>query len=543
MTDAAWWERAVVYQIYPRSFSDSNGDGVGDLEGVRRSIPYLADLGVDAVWITPFYPSPLADGGYDVSDYRDVDERLGTLDDFDALVTSARDAGLKVMIDIVPNHTSSDHPWFREALAAPPGSAARDRYVFRDGMPDGGPPSDWRSHFGGPAWTQVPDGQWYCHLFDVHQPDLNWDNDDVREDFLQTLRFWADRGVAGFRVDVAHGVAKDLSEPLRSQPGLDRALPLDGSDPLYDRDEVHEIYRTWRTVFDEYDPPLIGVAETWSPPNLRTRLYARRTELGQVFDFALLKSHWSAADYRRVIQQSMDDHRDEVSEGGGMTWVLSSHDVPRHASRLALPADVDPDAWLLSGGTEPVIDPEVGLARARAATLMMLALPGSAYLYQGEELGLPEVADLPTSSLKDPVWMRSNGLVKGRDGCRVPLPWARSGVAYGFGQGRPWLPQPPDWGRFSTEAQRGHEGSTLEMYRRALRLRKDVTDLATGGFDWLELDEQVVAFRRGDGFVCVVNFGDEPVLVPDGTTILLASGPGPAGLVPRDTAAWLLRHG
>jgi len=537
-TRGAWWERAVVYQIYPRSFSDSNGDGIGDLNGIRERIPYLADLGVDAIWITPFYPSPLADGGYDVSNYRDVDPRLGTLADFDNLVASASTAGLKVIIDIVPNHTSSEHPWFRQALTSPPGSPERNRYIFRGGATDGGPPTDWRSHFGGPAWTQVPDGQWYCHLFDAHQPDLNWNNPEVRADFLHTLRFWADRGIAGFRVDVAHALAKDLAEPLRSQPNLDRNLPLDGSDPLYDRDQVHEIYRTWRKVFDEYDPPLIGIAETWSPPNLRTRLYARPTELGQVFDFGLLKSTWGAAEYRRVIQQSLDDHQDETSEGGGLTWVLSSHDVPRHTSRLALPPHVDPDAWLLSGGTEPPIDPAVGLARARAATLMMLALPGSAYLYQGEELGLPEVADLPTASLQDPTWVRSDRMVKGRDGCRVPLPWTHTGNAHGFSTTTPWLPQPDGWGHHSAGAQQGLSGSTLELYRAALHLRRAIPELAHGEFRWLDLRDDVIAFHRDPGFSCVVNLGSDPLAL-NGARVALASRDGVTTHLPGDTAAWL----
>ena len=536
-----WWQDAVVYQVYPRSFADSDGDGVGDLTGITRHLDHLVHLGVDALWITPFYPSPLADGGYDVADYRDVDPRLGSLADFDELVREAGRAGLKVLIDIVPNHTSSEHPWFQEALASGPGSPARDRYIFRDGGPDGSPPTDWASHFGGPAWTRVDDGQWYCHLFDVRQPDLNWDNEEVRDDFLTTLRFWGDRGVAGFRVDVAHALAKDLSEPLRGQPGLDRNLPLDGSDPLYDRDEVHEIYRTWRAVFDEYDPPLIGVAETWSPPTIRTRLYARPTELGQVFDFALLKSSWDAASYQRVIQRSLADQQDTLSEGGGHTWVLSSHDVPRHASRLAIPAGVDPDAWLRSDGTEPSLDPAVGLARARAATLMMLALPGSAYLYQGEELGLPEVADLPHHALQDPVWLRSRQRMKGRDGCRVPLPWTEDGPAYGFGSAAPWLPQPEGWGSLSVQAQQGRPGSTLELYRTALRLRRTTPQLRAPRLEWLDRGPDVLAFRRAE-FECVVNLGGRPVPLPTSARVLLLSSPGsaPGGVLAPDAAAWLL---
>ncbi len=347
--DPDWWRTAVVYQVYPRSFADANNDGIGDLAGLRNRLGYLADLGIDAIWLTPFYPSPLADGGYDISDHRGVDPRLGALADFDELTHDAHTRGIKVIVDIVPNHTSDQHPWFRRALAAGPDSPERDRYIFRDGNgPDGQePPSDWRSHFGGSAWERLPDGQWYLHLFAREQPDLNWANTDVRQDFRDTLRFWADRGVDGFRIDVAHSLAKDLSHPLRSQPHLDQRLPLDGSDPLYDRDEVHTIYQDWRKIFDEYDPPRMAVAETWHPTSTRTYLYARPDELGQVFDFSLLKSHWDREQYEQVIRRSIEDHR---GAGGGLTWVLSSHDIPRHASRLALPKDVTPEAWLADDG-------------------------------------------------------------------------------------------------------------------------------------------------------------------------------------------------
>lgn len=536
----SWWESAIVYQIYPRSFADSDGDGIGDLRGITSRLPYLADLGVDAVWITPYYPSPLADGGYDVSDYRDVDPRLGTLHDFDELVAEAVSLDIRVVIDIVPNHTSAQHPWFQQALRAAPGSPERDRYIFRDGN-DTGPPSDWRSHFGGSAWTRAPDGQWYCHLFDHQQPDLNWGNPEVRQYFLDTLRFWGDRGVAGFRVDVAHALAKDLSAPLRSQPNLDRALPDDGSNPLYDRDEVHEIYREWRRIFNEYDPPLMGVAETWYPPSKRTRLYARPTELGQAFDFALLKSAWDAEEYYRTIQNSLDDHNDHLSEGGGLTWVLSSHDVPRHASRLALDKGVDPDNWLASHGTDPVIDVALGIARARAATLMMLALPGSAYLYQGEELGLPEVADLVEQVLRDPVRSRSGRTLKGRDGCRVPLPWTKTGPSFGFGSDSAWLPQPPNWGDLSVETQDGRYDSTLELYRRALAIRRSNPSLAGFAFSWHQTPPGILAFNRSDHFRCIVNLSTSFFPLDPDLPVILASGPTPESELPPDTAAWCQR--
>ena len=365
--DANWWRQATVYQIYPRSFADSNGDGIGDLAGVTSRIGYLAELGVDAIWLSPFYPSALADGGYDVADYRNVAPELGTLDDFDALVAAAHAENIKVVVDIVPNHTSDLHPWFVEALASEPGSAARARYIFRDGTgPDGSePPSDWISHFGGPAWTRVPDGQWYCHLFAREQPDLNWDNPEVRADFRTTLRFWADRGVDGYRVDVAHALAKDLSEPLRSKPVLeDKTLPLDGSDPLYDRNEVHDIYAEWREVFNEYDPPRTAVAEAYAPSERRA-LYARPTGLGQAFNFDLLKADFDAEQFHDVITFCLNE---ATKTGSSSTWVLSNHDVVRHTSRYGLPTDVDLDEWLMSDGALPLADEITGLRRARAAT-------------------------------------------------------------------------------------------------------------------------------------------------------------------------------
>jgi alpha-glucosidase len=541
--DPDWWRTAVVYQVYPRSFADSDGDGIGDLGGLLDRLPYLARLGVDAIWLSPFYPSPLADGGYDISDYRDVDPRLGTLADFDQVVATAHRLGIKVIVDIVPNHTSDRHPWFQEALASPAGSPARDRYIFRDGTGHDGatPPSNWVSHFGGPAWERItePDGtpgQWYCHLFAREQPDLNWENPGVRAYFKDTLRFWADRGVDGFRIDVAHSLAKDLSHPLRDQPNLDRMLPLDGTDPLYDREEVHTIYREWREVFDEYDPPRMAVAETWSPANERTYLYARPTELGQVFDFSLLKSQWGRDRFVVVIDQAIAGH---AGAGGGLTWVLSSHDVPRHASRLALPEGTDPDEWLITDGRHPVLDTRLGLDRARAATLMMLALPGSPYLYQGEELGLPEVPDIPRDALQDPVWCRTNHTLKGRDGARVPLPWTRTGTSFGFGDGGAWLPQPESFGRLSVEAQDGVPGSTLEMYRHALRLRRDHPGLRGSEFAWADAPAHCLAFDRGPGFRCLVNLSGVPCPLPEGAEVLISSGPLTDGLLPPDHTAWL----
>jgi alpha-glucosidase len=543
-TDPDWWRTAVVYQIYPRSFADSDGDGLGDLRGVRSRMGYLADLGIDAIWLTPFYPSPLADGGYDIADHRAVDPRLGTLDEFDDLVRAAHRCGIRVTVDVVPNHTSDQHPWFQAALAAGAGSRERERYLFRRGRGMDGelPPSDWQSHFGGSAWQPVGDGEWYLHLFAREQPDLNWQHPEVREYFEGTLRFWADRGVDGFRIDVAHALFKDMSEPLRSQPNLDRELPVDGTDPLYDRNELHALYREWRVLLNSYDPPRPAVAETWMPTNARTYRYARPDELGQVFDFALLKAQWGRDAYRSTIQRSVDDQRTYAGQAGGQTWVLSSHDVPRHASRLALPADVSPDEWLLAGGADPVVDPAVGLRRARAATLMMLALPGSAYLYQGEELGLPEVADLDAAVLQDPVFDRTGGALKGRDGCRVPLPWTTGGPSFGFGPGGSWLPQPATFGAMSVQTQRGAEGSTLEMYREALRLRRRHV-ARSGPFTWIEVGVHALGFARGQDFRCLLNFGTGPLEIPRGWTVLLSSSPIADGAVPTDAAVWLWAQG
>ncbi|SDC96908.1 alpha-glucosidase [Geodermatophilus telluris] len=540
--DADWWRQAVVYQVYPRSFADANGDGLGDLPGVTSRLPYLQQLGVDAVWLSPFYPSALADGGYDVDDYRDVDPRLGTLADADAMIARAHELGMKVVVDVVPNHSSDRHAWFREALASPPGSPARDRYVFRDGRgPDGSrPPSDWMSHFGGPAWTRVPDGQWYLHLFAREQPDFNWDNQEVREDFLATLRFWSDRGVDGFRVDVAHALTKDLSEPLRDYGGVHpdamTELPLDGSHPLFDRDEVHEVFREWRKVLDTYDPPRSAVAEAWVTTSRRV-LYARPDELGQAFNFELLVQPWSAEQFRVEIDAALSA---AAVAGASATWVLSNHDVVRHASRYALPPGTDLDAWLLADGGTPEPDADQGLRRARAATLLMLALPGSAYLYQGEELGLPEVADLPAEALQDPIWERTGHAQKGRDGCRVPLPWTREGSSFGFGDGGAWLPQPASFGALSAEAQDGVEGSTLELYRSALALRRQLQ--ADESLQWVDAGPvartHLLHLRRATGWGSVTNFGDAPVDLPEGE-VLLASGPLTGGQLPPDTTVWL----
>lgn len=559
--DADWWRDAVVYQVYPRAFADSTGDGVGDLGGVRSRLAYLAELGVDAVWLSPFYPSALADGGYDVDDYCAVDPRLGTLDDIDGLIEDAHGLGMRIIVDIVPNHSSDRHDWFRAALASLPGSPERARYIFREGRGVGGewPPNEWSSLFGGSAWKAVGDGTWYLHLFAPEQPDFDWSNPVVREMFHDVLRFWSDRGVDGFRVDVAHGLAKDLSDPLPGSTALamgpvgaagadESVRRADGTDPLFDRDEVHEIFSGWRSVLDEYDPPRSAVAEAWVPAHRRA-LYARPSELGQAFEFALLESPWGAAEFASAIRGNLDL---AASVGSSSTWVLSNHDVVRHATRYGLPAETDVAAWLMSDGRDPVEDRGRGLRRARAATLLILALPGSTYLYQGEELGLPEVSDLPRSALQDPIWTRSGGTRKGRDGCRVPLPWSSSGPRFGFGpehdgHGTP-LPQPAWFADASVAAQEGNTESTLELYRSALSerrklMRRSATCTVT------ERDADVLDVRRTDGLRSVTNFGSDPIplvlgveeVVVLSSAVLVPPVNGAGPLLPGECTVWVRR--
>ncbi|MFM2352607.1 MAG: hypothetical protein RLZZ608_13 [Actinomycetota bacterium] len=538
--NAEWWRQAVVYQIYPRSFVDSDGDGLGDVRGIIARVPYLRDLGVDAVWLSPFYPSALADGGYDVDDYRNVDPRLGSLHDFDDMVAALHGAGIKIFVDIVPNHSSNRHEWFQAALASPPGSPERDRYLFRDGRGAHGelPPNDWPSHFGPSAWTRTADadgapGQWYLHLFAPEQPDFNWDNPDVEADFIRTLRFWSDRGVDGFRIDVAHALKKDMSEPFKPVPtiGIMSDYPIDGSHPLFDRDDVYDVYRSWRAVFNEYDPPRVAVAEATVPVQRRVN-YARTDTLGQAFNFDLLGTPWRASEFRSTIAHSLEL---ADSTGSSSTWTLSNHDIIRHATRYGLPDGLHLDNWLLTHGSEPEVDREQGSRRARAAMMMLLALPGSVYLYQGEELGLFEVADLPVDALQDPIWVRDGGARKGRDGCRVPLPWTDSAPGYGFTTGVPHLPMPAWFSDFAVDRQLGLAGSTLELYRDALRLRRDLQTAET--LEWHDHSDSVLWFRRDNGWNSLTNFGVQPVSLPHGE-VLLSSSPITVDGVAGESTIW-----
>jgi len=540
-----WWRSAVIYQVYPRSFADSDGDGVGDLPGITSRLGDLADLGVDAVWLSPFYRSPQRDAGYDVADYRDVDPLFGTLADFDALRARATDLGLRVIVDVVPNHTSSEHAWFQAALAAEPGSVERGHYLFRDGRGVDGelPPNNWESIFGGPAWTRITEadgtaGQWYLHLFDSSQPDLDWTDPWVREQFVDVLRFWLDRGVDGFRVDVAHGMIKAEGLPDYTPPadsgsmggGQGESAPP----PYWGQDGVHEIYRSWRKVLDEYEGDRVLVAEAWVEPLSRLAEWVRPDEMHQAFNFSYLETGWSASEIRRVVDSSIEVFS---SVGAPSTWVLSNHDVVRHASRLALTAE-NPQGHGIGPRSAGLPIPELGLARARAATAVMLALPGSAYLYQGEELGLPEAIDLPDESRQDPTWFRTGGERYGRDGCRVPLPWESAAPAFGFNStGASWLPQPSDWSTYARDEQTGVTGSTLELYRLALRLRSEI-GLGTSDLVWLDdYSDEVVAFRS-KGVTILANLGEVAVELPLGDVLLSTmSLDGPA--LPPNAAVWL----
>lgn len=561
LANGGWWRDAVIYQVYVRSFADSDGDGVGDLRGVRERLPHLARLGVDAVWLTPFYVSPQADGGYDVADYRAVDPLFGDLADADDLVRAAHALGLRVIVDVVPNHTSERHPWFREALAGVPG--ARERYLFRPGRGVDGslPPNDWESVFGGPAWTRVADGDWYLHLFAPEQPDLDWEHPEVAEEFASVLRFWLDLGVDGFRVDVAHGMVKAPGLP---DIGRGAQATLIGTEPLpfFDQDGVHAIHRSWRRLLDSYGDGRIGVAEAWAPTSERLALYVRPDELHQAFNFRFLNCPWDPAAMRTVIDESLAA---TSAVGAPTTWVLSNHDVVRHVTRYG-------------GGAQ-------GLARARAAALLMLALPGSAYVYQGEELGLPEVTDLPAEARRDPAFRRrpapghgaaGDGCGAGpagdgaqgqdglRDGCRVPLPWSGHEAPYGFGPGRSWLPQPDGWGGLSVAAQTGDPHSTLELYRAALELRRALPGLGaveagqggpaeewpgTGagpavlarGMRWRPAPEGVLLFTR-PGFSCTLNTRPSAVDMPSPGRPVLSSAPvetdGRNVRLPPDSCTW-----
>ena len=519
------------------------GTGPETSPAFAAALPYLADLGVDAIWINPWYKSPLADGGYDVADYRVIEPRYGTTEQAELLIAEAHEHNIKVIADVVPNHTSDQHVWFQEAMAAAPGDPVRDRYHIRDGSgPDGAePPNDWTSVFGGPAWTRLPDGQWYLHLFAPEQPDMNWENPEVREELKAVLRFWLDRGVDGFRVDVAHGLVKDMAYPdLGEETAEILSSSKKANHPFWDQDGIHEIVRGWRSVLDSYDGDRMMVAEAWVDPK-RLPLYLRSDEYHQSFNFDFLEAPWDASTFEEIIVSSA---KAAAEVGSTSTWVLSNHDVMREATRYGLPNGTDWRAWPATGPAD-LLDVEKGSRRARAAALLFLGLPGSAYIYQGEELGLPEVWDLPDEVLDDPVWERSNHTRRGRDGCRVPLPWTAEGPSLGFGDGEPWLPQPAQWAALAAGVQAEDPSSSHRLYRNALALRRrwgSVDETVSLIGESIGTGQDVLAYQRGSGLCCVVNMGATPVPMPDHQEILLRSGTGSADgdnttLAP-DTAVW-----
>ncbi|MEU6552258.1 glycoside hydrolase family 13 protein [Streptomyces sp. NPDC046915] len=515
-----WWRSAVIHQVYVRSFADGDGDGTGDLAGVRARLPYLAELGVDALWFTPWYLSPLKDGGYDVADYRTVDPAFGTLAEAEKLIAEARELGIRTLVDVVPNHVSDQHVWFRQALA---GGPERALFHFRPGRGDRGelPPNDWRSQFGGPAWTRVADGDWYLHLFAPEQPDLNWAHPAVRREHEDILRFWFDRGVAGVRIDSAALLVKDPRLPDFTE-GRD-------PHPYVDRDELHDIYRAWRAIADEYGGVFVG--EVWLPDAERFARYLRPDELHTAFNFSFMTCPWEAARLRTSIDETLAEH---APVGAPATWVLCNHDVTRTVTRYGR-EDTAFDFATKAFGTPT--DLALGTRRARAAALLSLALPGSVYLYQGEELGLPE-AEIPVERIEDPMHFRSGGADPGRDGCRVPLPWAAGEPYAGFGsRAEPWLPQPAGWASYAADRQARDPGSMLTLYREAIRIRPVFGD---GPLAWLPTPDGVLAFTRAAGVLCLVNLADTPAALPAHTELLLGSGSlDPDGRLPKDTAVWL----
>jgi alpha-glucosidase len=524
--------------VYIRSFADGNGDGIGDLAGVRSRLRYLLELGVDAIWFTPWYLSPLADGGYDVADYRAIDPTFGSLAEAERLIAEARDLGIRTIVDIVPNHVSDQHPWFQAALASAPGSPERARFWFRPGRGRDGDemPNEWVSNFSGPTWTrtQNPDGtpgEWYLHLFSAQQPDLNWSHPDVRAEHEAVLRFWFDRGVAGVRIDSAALLVKDPALP--EVP----ADPRPGEHPNTDRDELHDIYRGWRGVADSYSDNRILVGEIWLPDIERFAKYLRPDELHTAFNFDFLARPWDAASLKESIDSTLAAH---APVGAPATWVLSNHDVTRPVTRYG--QEDSSFAFATKRHGTPT-DLELGRKRARAAALLCAALPGSLYIYQGEELGLDEVQDLPAHQLQDPMYLRSGGADPGRDGCRVPLPWSGTRPPFGFSPAgataEPWLRQPGRWTELTVEAEQEDPRSMLSLYRSMLVIRRENTDLVEGNLRWLASEDDVLSFARGERFVCVTNFSSHPIELPSGCSLLLASADLTEGRLPSDASAWL----
>jgi alpha-glucosidase len=527
----------VLYQVYLRSFADSSGDGVGDIAGLLDRLSHVVDLGVDAVWLSPWFRSPMHDGGYDIADYRDIDPSFGTTEDAKALIEQCHRLGLRLVIDLVANHTSTEHPWFRAALAAPPGSPLRQRYHFRPGRGPAGevPPNNWVSAFGGPAWTRVTDrdgrpGEWYLHLFSPHQPDLDWACPDVATEFDDIIRHWLDLGVDGIRVDAASALAKSADLPSVDRDVVRGFTPRTWPPtPFWDVDGVHDILRRWRTITDEYPGERCLVGEVVVNGPRRLSAYLRPDELHSAFAFDLLHAPWDATAMRTAIDRSLEAVDQDSADGAALTWVLSNHDEPRHVTRYSSVEDDD--------GAR-VVDLDVGLARARAALLLILALPGAACLYQGEELGLPEVLDLPAEVRRDPTFQRTGGAVTGRDGSRVPLPWDGARPPFGFSRAQAWLPQPVDWAALTAAAQSDEPTSTLTLYRDAVRLRRRLLGASTAPLRWRDAPPGVLAFDRPGVLTCVVNLAAEPVVLDSEPVLVSGEQPHPTVLPPH-SAAWL----
>lgn len=533
-----WWKTAVTYQVYPRSFADSNGDGSGDLRGIIEHLDYLEQLGVDALWLGPFYPSGGVDGGYDVVDYCAVDPLYGSLGELDALLDGAHARGLRVIIDLIPNHSSAEHPLFQAALRASPGSPERNLFHFHDGIGEDGrePPNNWRSVFGGSSWTQTPDhdgrpGQWYYHLFAPEQPDFNWENPRVLAYFEAVIRFWLDRGVDGFRIDVSDALIKD-----RNWPDTEDGSPLI---PKGEESPVHDIYRRFRQILNEYEGAM-AVIETGAD-DATVALFLRPDEMHQAFNFRFLKTGWDSGQIARAIDESMLAYE---AVGAPTTWVTDNHDTTRSVTRYReesglagayVPTAIDPFGTkeIAIAVTDPQSD--VGVDRARAMAVLLLSLPGSAYIYAGQELGLPEVVDLPDAVRTDPAFFRSKGEVLGRDGCRIPLPWGGECPPFDFGDSpETWLPQPEDWASLSVERQSSNPESMLELYRQLLRTRRDEPSLGSGTLHWVRSVEETAASgllhlrftsERGDPIDLIMNFTDQAASVDDAAGLLLASAP------------------
>ena len=512
----AWWHGAVFYEIYVRSFADSNNDGIGDLPGITSRLEYVKNLGVDAIWLTPFYPSPQKDHGYDVADYVDVNPEYGTLEDFDRLVEKAHELQLKLLVDVVPNHTSDQHPWFQAAIASKD-NPFRSRYNFADGKPDGLPPNNWESAFGGPAWKfDEASGQWYLHLFAPEQPDLDWWDPEVPAEFERIIKFWLDRGADGFRIDVAAALfkRKDLADrPLIKNP-VTGVVEADPAFSIVDQPQVHDVYRRWRQIANSYQPERVLVGEIFEPS--RQTKFILPDQLNMAF--ALIRVPWDASQWRRSIDV---DRNALQGPGTAPSWTLSNHDVVRQVTRLG-------------GG-------HLGSERARAALLLLLGLPGQVFLYQGEELGLEEVV-LPDDQRQDPVFFHSGGQA-GRDGCREPLPWHRGRPNAGFSTATPWLPMPEGWDQYAVDVQVGSGTSMLGYYERVLALRRQLAKRLPDRVEWCSAPDDVLVFQRGP-LVVACNFRSRPVRLEMNGRMLIASSPlGRHCLdhltLPPNSASWL----